>query len=361
MRRVCILIIIISLFAPPLSQADVVQFKPDHPERYTVVKGDTLWEIANRFLKSPWHWPKIWKINEQIKNPHLIYPGDVLVLRYVDGKPEITVLRREEVPLGEVSPEEAAPPLPPGSTGAVTKLKPAIHAEDLARAIPTIPPNAITPFLTYPLAVGEKELARAGYITVGLDDRIALGDQSEFYARKVKGEDEYYHVFRPGKPLKHPDTGELLAYEAIYLGDAKKLEPGDPSKFVVTRAKQEILPTDRLLVAPATAPLPYYYPSAPARQVRGRIVSALNAVAEIGQFSIVAITLGRREGIEEGHVLRVMRRAGQHKDPVARDYYKLPDEESGLIMVFRVYEKVSYALVMSATRPVHILDAVTTP
>lgn len=355
------------LLAGP-AHADEVQLKPDRPERYTVQKGDTLWDIANRFLKSPWLWARVWKINEQIKNPHLIYPGDVIVLRYVDGKPELTVLRSERLPLAEVpdkpgapAAEPTLPPPAPGSTGRTEKLSPSVHVEPLEKAIPTIPPNAITPFLTYPLVVGEKELEKAGYITTGLDDRIALGDHSEFYARGVNEEDEYYYIFRAGKPLRNPDTNELLGYEAIYLGDAKKLDPGDPAKLVVTSVKQEILPTDRLLAAPPRAPLPYYYPSAPNRQVSGRIVSALNAVAEIGIYGIVALSLGQRDGIEEGHVLRVMRHVGTRRDPITRNSYKLPDEESALVMVFRVYDKVSYALVMRATRPVHILDVVVTP
>ncbi len=359
-----------ALLAGP-ARADEVQLNPNHPDRYTVKKGDTLWDIANRFLKSPWHWPRVWKINDQIKNPHLIYPGDVILLRYVDGKPELTLLRNEKLPLSEApaadekpnvpTAEPALPPPAAGSSGRSGKLSPAIHIEPLGGAILTISPETIVPFLTYPLAVGEKELERAGYVTTGLDDRIALGDSGEFYARGVRGDDEFYQVFRPGKPLRNPETDEILAYEAIYLGDARKLAAGDPSKFVVTSSKQEIVPKDRLLVAPTRAPLPYFYPSAPTTQVRGRIISALNAVAEIGSYGVVAISLGKREGIEEGHVLRVMRHVGTHRDPVTRDKYKLPEEESALVMVFRVYDKVSYALVMRSTRPVHILDVVVTP
>jgi len=338
------------------ARADVVQLKPDHPERYTVVKGDTLWDISSRFLKTPWHWPKIWKINEQIANPHLIYPGDVIVLRYVDGKPELTVLRAGQLPT-VAAPPEAAP-----SDGRTVKLQPRVHIEPLKAAIPTISPDVILPFLSQPLAVDDKLLEEAGYITIGLDNRIALGDNSEFYARGLKSnEDEYYQIFRKGKAIVHPETEELLAYEAIYLGDARKLEPGDPSKLVVTLVKQEILPTDQLLAAPKSPPLPYYYPRPPKEKVNGRIVSALNAVAEIGPYTIVAITLGKREGMEEGHVLRIMRHVGRHRDPVTREYYNLPDEESGLLMVFRTFEKISYALVMDATRPIHLLDAVTTP
>lgn len=363
-----ILIILLALTSGWLS-ADEVQLQPNHPERYTVVKGDTLWDIAARFLKSPWHWPRVWRINEAIKNPHLIYPGDVIVLRYVDGKPELTVLRSEKLPVsGDEAPKgeptaEPAGPVPVATERGSNKLSPRVHATSLERAIPTIPPNVIVPFLTQPLVVGENELARAGYVTVGLDSRIALGDQSEFYARGVKGapDAEYFQIFRPGKALKHPETGELLAYEATYLGDARLLEGGDPTKLIVTAVKQEILPTDRLLAAPPRAALPYYFPHAPSKPVQGRVISALNAVAEMGPYTVVAISLGQREGIEEGHVLRVMRHVGSHKDPVTRSNYALPDEESGLLLVFRTFEKVSYGLILNATRPVHILDAVVQP
>ena len=344
-------------------RADEVQLKPDHPERYTVVKGDTLWDISARFLKSPWHWPKIWKINQEIKNPHLIYPGDVVMLRWVDGKPVLTVERKDKGTGLPSLPEAVKEPVVERPVDDRTvKLSPQTHSEPLEAAIPTIPPNAIFPFLSRPLAVEEGELEQAGYITTGLDDRIALGDSSQFYARGLTDDGaEFYQIFRPGKPIRHPDTGELLAYEALYLGDAKRLETGDPSKLVVTAVKQEIIPTDRLLVAPKKASLPYYYPHAPKTQVQGRIVSALNAVAEIGPKTVIGISLGTREGIEEGNVLRIMRHAGTHKDPLTRERYDLPDEESGLVLIFRTYEKISYGLVMTATRPVHLLDAVITP
>jgi len=364
--RFFLLITALLLAAPVQVRADEVQLKPDHPERYTVVKGDTLWDVSTRFLKSPWHWPKIWKINDQIKNPHLIYPGDVVVLRMVDGKPVLTVERKDKASGLPSLPEAAkAPDAPVGERRVddrTVKLSPQARSEPLEAAIPTIPPNAIVPFLTRPLAVEENELEQAGYITTGLAFRIALGDSSQFYARGLQDDAaEYYQIFRPGKPIRHPDTGELLAYEALYLGDAKRLETGDPSKLVVTAVKQEIIPTDRLLTAPKKASLPYYYPHAPKTQVQGRIVSALNAVAEIGPQTVVGISLGAREGIEEGNVLRIMRHVGTHKDPLTRERYKLPDEESGLLLIFRTYEKMSYGLVMTATRPVHLLDAVITP
>lgn len=357
--RLLLIIVMLAGFIPFHAGAEEVQLRPDHPERYVVVKGDTLWDISVRFLKSPWHWPKIWRVNESIKNPHLIYPGDVIALRWVNGQPQLTLVRGDEPPVAILPPAPTKDPRPTPSQ--VVKLEPRLRTTAIEGAIPTIAPNLIVPFLTQPLAVDEDELADAGYITIGLDDRIALGDHSEFYARGLKGDGEYFQIFRQGRPIRNPDTGELLAYEAIYLGDADRLESGDPSKMVVTTVKQEILPTDRLLAAPPHASLPYYFPHAPTKRVEGHIVSALNAVAELGPYTIVSLSLGRREGMEEGHVLRVMRHVGTRKDPVTRSRYALPDEESALVLVFRIYEKMSYAVVLNATRPVHILDRVVTP
>ena len=361
---------LICAFAAPVF-ADTVALTPDHPDRYVVQKGDTLWDISKRFLKDPWRWASVWTINDQIKNPHLIYPGDVILLTYVDGKPQLSVAREEKVvpaPAGVEEPtvtpttaiEEPAGETPTGMN--VVKLRPKAHAESITAAIPTISPEAIVPFLTEPLVVGRSELGRAGYVTIGLDDRRALGDGSQFYARGLKnGGTEYYQIFRQGEALKHPDTGEILAYEALFLGDARLLEFGDPAKLMVTRVKQEILPTDRLLQAPEKAALPYYFPRAPEKNVDGRILAAVNGLREFGPNTIVAISLGKREGMEEGHVLRIMRHVGLSKDPVTQRTYKLPDEETGLLMIFRVFDKVSYALIMNATRPVHIHDALRTP
>jgi hypothetical protein len=375
-RRLLNALIISFGLSGAVAVAEDVQLRPDHPDRYTVVRGDTLWHIATRFLETPWHWPRIWRINEGIKNPHLIYPGDVILLRYVDGKPELSVLRNEKL---DVEPGTDPTEVVVGETGEVettrttttspirtgVRLKPRAYESGLDDAIPTISPDMILAFLTQPRLVGARELDRAGYVTIGLDDRIALGTNSEFYARGLKKDDaeaEYFQIFRKGPALKNPRTGEVLAYEATYLGDAQLLEFGDPSKLIITSVKQEILPTDRLLAVSADDQvLPYYFPRAPEKKVRGYIVSALNAVAEIGSYNVVAITLGERDGIEEGHVLRVMRSVGKHKDPVKRSNYDLPDEESALVLVFRTFEKASYALVLNATRPVHLKDAVVTP
>ncbi len=340
------------LAASAWAWADPAEVRPDHPGRYTVVKGDTLWDIAGRFLKNPWRWASIWMMNEQIKNPHLIYPGDVVVLTLVDGQPQLTVLREQMLP-DEKLPEEILPE---------ERLSPQVRVEPLAQAVPTVSPAVIGPFLNQPLVIGKNGLEKAGYVTVGHDGRVAIGGNDEFYARGLgKNPDEFYQLFRPGKPLAHPDTGEVLAYEAQYLGDARLLEPGDPSKLRVTRIRQEILPTDRLIKAPKEVSLPYYFPHAPQKQVYGRILSAIGGLREFGPTSVVAISLGERDGMEQGHVLRILRHQGRHKDPVSKRLYSLPDEESGLLMVFRVFERVSYGLVMNASRPIHIYDAVRTP
>jgi LysM repeat protein len=358
-----------------VEKGDVVKLRPDHPDRYVVQKGDTLWDIASRFLQSPWNWPKIWTINEQIANPHLIYPGDVLVLRFVGGRPQVTVGERP----AQVAPEGAAPqgaPAPKGGaeapvvreyegvqgapSGRVTKLSPRVIEKPLEKPIPTISPDEILPFLSKPLVVDKHELKKAGYVTIGLDDRIALGDNSEFYARGLKDTSaETYQLYRRGQRIR--DGHKTLGYEAIYLGDARMLEPGDPSRLVVTKVKQEILPTDSLLIAPAREPLPYFFPHAPPEDVKGRIITAFESVSELGPFTIVTVNLGKDDGIDDGTVLRIMRNAGKRKDPVRRGKYRLPPEESGLMMVFRTFEQLSYGLVINATRPIHIHDDVITP
>ena len=358
-----------------VEKGDVVQLRPDHPDRYIVQRGDTLWDIASQFLQSPWHWPRIWTINEQIANPHLIYPGDVLVLRFVAGRPQITVAERVApvAPTPEAAAPDAAPVAPPEApvvreyegiegapSGRVTKLSPRVISKPLEQPIPTISPDQILPFLTKPLVVEKKELKKFGYVTIGVDDRIALGNGSEFYARGLgKEEAEVYQLFRKGQRIR--DGRKTLGYEAIYLGDARMLEPGDPARLVVTTVKREILPRDSLLIAPAPKPFPYFFPHSPKGDVRGRIVSAFDALEELGPFTVVTINLGQSDGVDEGTVLRILRNAGKRRDPVTRKKYVLPPEQSGLLMVFRSFEHMSFALVINASQPVHISDDVVTP
>lgn len=336
--KTCVSLLIATLAVCASTWAQSVELNPNHPERYTVSDGDTLWGISQRFLADPWRWPEIWKQNEQIENPHLIFPGDVLVMTSVGGQPQLRLLRN------------------------TVHLTPSARAGPLEDAIPTIPPNAITPFLAYPLVIEEGALDAAAYITAGVEDDIVFGKLSQIYARGVDDTDaEFYGIFRIGEVFHHPVTNEVLGQEAISLGAAKLLRAGDPAKLEVVRSREEIGPTDRLLPAPKDIALPYYFPHAPDNDVQGWILSAPGGVIEVGPLSIVTTTLGERDGIEEGHVLQIMRHRPEQIDPLTGKPYDLPDERSGLLMIFRTFEKMSYALVLTAHRPIHVADTVRTP
>ncbi len=339
MRIISLIILTLLVSTPALA---AVELQPNYPERYTVVPGDTLWGIAGKFLKDPWRWTEIWKRNDQIKNPHLIYPGDVMVLTFnAKGEAELRALRSKRL---------------------TVKLSPAIFTEPIQEAITTIPPKAIQPFLSQPLVVDDKILSEAGYVTVGIEDQIVLGKLSRFYARGIKGKPgDLFNIFRPGNNFKHPETGEPLGLEAIYLGEARLLVTGDPAKLEVTRAREEIIPTDRMLPTPEESPLPRYHPKAPEFEVRGQILSILGGVNETGSTSVVAISLGKRDGLKQGHVLNILRHAGTHKDPVTKKVYSLPDEVSGQLLVFRIFERVSYGFILEAKRQVKLMDTVRTP
>ncbi len=367
--------LILSLSAP--AGADTVALKPDHPGRYTVVRGDTLWGISARFLKDPWQWAKVWTVNPQIRNPNLIYPGDVIVFAYVNGKPQLMLLRAKTiVPPAAGEAAAPAPKMPPASASAtqartapsqaplaVYKLEPQVRSEPISQAIPTISPSVIGPFLTRPLVVSREQLRHAPYILEGLDNHVVLGDASKFYARGLgRHPARHYYIYRQGKALKDPDSGKTLGHQAVYLGDAKLVRPGDPAKLVITQARQEIFPMDRLLAAPSLQPpLPYYFPHPPGRMVHGRIILALNNLADFGPLTVVAINLGRNDGMKDGDVLRILHHGSKRIDPVTQRNYRTPSEDEGLLMVFRIFDKVSYALIMSATGPIHMYDVVKTP
>lgn len=321
--------------------AEDAQLTSNPPDRYTVKKGDTLWSIANRFLENPWRWPEIWQQNPDIENPHLIYPGDVLVLTGAPGdEPKVKVLRERKV----------------------TKLEPEVRVLERDDAIPTIPPDAIQPFLSSPLVIEEGGLEHAGYVAAGDEGAIVLGKYSVFFARGVnEGGTEYYNIFRPGKRFFHPETGEFLGLQAIHLGDARILADGETAKMEVTSSTQEISLGDRMVPADENIGLPYYQPHAPDQPVHGYIIDIHGAVAEGGPFQAIVVTLGARENMEPGHVLRIQRQEPDQKDVVTGGTVPIPPQDSGLAMVFRVFEKVSYALVLEASRPIHLNDRVTNP
>jgi len=362
--------------------AQEVELKKNHPERHVVVKGDTLWGISSKFLKDPWLWPKVWKLNRsQIKNPHLIYPGDVVFLDYSSGKPELKLLRE------------------------TITLQPGTVEEPLQKsAVPTIPLNVIAPFLSQPLVIEQNQLANSPRIVAGQDNRVVLSTGTKVYINKIEEEDGLnWFVYRPGQTLTDPDSKENLGVEATYLGDAKMTRYGEPASAVVTKAKEEIFVKDRLVPAGDEA-VTNFVPHAPDVDIRGRIIKIYGGLAEAGPESIVAISRGSADGVEIGHVLAINRYGRVIKDPepnkesteskpklkelnfdVSSDesgkpivnfekkaqkndglalepgMIKLPDERVGLLMIFRVFDRVSYGLIMQASEPVNNKDAVQTP
>lgn len=333
------------------SQAPLA-LKPDAPDRYVVVPGDTLWGISQRYTDSPWRWPELWGMNrDQIRNPHLIYPGNVLLLDRIRG--------RLSVATGEAT----------GAPSGTMKLSPRVRAEALARQqVPSIPANSIEPFLTRPLIVEPDGLEKAPTIIATQFDRVIIAAGNAAYVRGIAKPEDSYYVYRRGGPLVDPETKQTLAYEAIYLGTAQVTRPGDPATVTLSSAVQEIGAGDKL-VAVGRLQTPSYVPHAPAKVIRGHVMSiygGLNRVGEAGRHSIVTLNRGRADGLEVGHVL-ALHKADQtvrdvtkaKDDPEAQ--IKLPEERYGLVFIFRVFERVSYALVMDAGRPVNPADVVQTP
>ena len=352
--------------------------RPDAPNRYTVVPGDTLWGIATRFLKDPWRWPELWKMNRgQLRNPHRIYPGDVLVL---DRSGSQVTMRLE-----------------------TSRVGPRVRIEPRdADAIQSIPPSVIEPFLSKPLVVTATELDSAPQIVATQEDRVALGAGNIAYAEGLnKDQETRWQLFRRGDPLVDPETKELLGYIGIYLGEAELVRRGQISTVTITRAAQEILRGDKLLPVPKESPLFAYVPHPPQKQVSGRVIATYGGLHETGPLAIIVLSRGKRDGVEVGNVLALHRdqrsaRFATRTEPLfgrqgptgsdkrnpyypaesARrdsplfekvapvreaDFAKLPAERYGLVMVFRTFDRASYGLVMQASRPVSVEDLVTNP
>jgi hypothetical protein len=336
------------------------ELAPNAPDEYTVKPGDTLWAISRLYLLRPWRWPELWGMNiSEIANPHRIYPGQVLYLDKTGGRARLTMRRGAG-----------------GSAdGGTIKLSPRTRFDSLAgMALPTLNPSVIEPFLSEPIVVDADTLQSAPRIVAGNDSRVLLSRGDRAYARgnaetpllETPGPLKNFRVFRSATPLKDPGTGEILGYEAQYLGKAQ-LKRGEsttvetqkdkdvitvvPASIDIIAAREEIRAGDRLLPEPPRQLLSYV-PRAPSNQVEGRIISVYgNAVQFAAQNQVVAINKGTRDGVDSGHVLAILKngetildRTGERKETI-----KLPNERIGLLMVFRPFEKVSYALVLEIT------------
>jgi len=333
--------------------------KPDHPDRYVVVKGDTLWGIADRFLNDPWLWPKVWQINPSIRNPHLIYPGDVIVLYYVDGKPYLTLEGMTGI-VPPPTPRETAV-VPPKDINTV-KLSPKIRYGTLEKAIDAIPRSAIGPFLYRPRVVTKEEIKKAPYIVSSYEEHLISGTGNRVYARKVTDPSiAQYGVIRPGEVYRDPDTNEILGYEVVRVAAARVMRGGDPTTLDIISSKREVLNGDLLLPSEEGELDFNFFPHPPRERINGKIISVFNGLSQIGQYNVVVLNRGKRDGLEPGHVLAIYLAGNKVPDPKATRWVTLPDERAGILMVFRTYEKVSYALVMKATRVMHVNDRVTNP
>jgi len=345
-----------------------LQLQDNPPDRYTVQKGDTLWSISGKFLKQPWRWPEIWRMNrDQIRNPHLIYPGDVVALDKINGEWRLSLLRGEtgrSGPRGDV------------------RLSPSIRVDSLdAEAIPSIPPGDLAPFLSLPIVNDTDGMPGAAKIIAARDNRVVRGVGDFVYAINVDpNAGTQWYIYRPGKILHSFDSNETLGYEMRYLGTARVDRFGEVSRMEITTAREEILFNDLLLPAPREE-LVNYVPHAPERIVDGRIIALGSNSAEAGRGAIITVDRGARDGIEVGHVLAIY-----HPTPVIADprpyegqdiltkffeqtrvivppttYLNIPPERSGLLFVFRTFDKVAYALVLNAAEPVVVGDLVRKP
>ena len=333
-------ILLAGLLSTLPAQANDIVLRGDTPDHHVVVPGDTLWGVAAKFLEDPWRWPEIWGFNkEQVKNPHRIYPGDIIKLELTPHGMRLRI----------------------ADDKASVKLSPKVRTEkNGTTAIPSIPATAIEPFLSQPVVIDSEKLVYAPYILGSSDGRVVLGKSHPTYVQNLpKNQGDAWQIFRPGKMLRDPDAdNQILGYEATYLGDIKISVFDKISTANITRAKQEILKGDRLIVSPGII-FNNYAPHAPSHPINGRIISVYGGVTEIGKDSIVTLNKGARDGLEMGHVLGVYRRS--HARTLEKQNVQLPDERTGLIFVFRVFDKVSYALVMQSTNSIKMLDAVKSP
>lgn len=366
MRKSIIPAVLVAALAamPAMAQKSAeLKLQENAPDRHIVVQGDTLWGIASKFLKDPWRWPELWKMNqEQIKSPHRIYPGNVIVLVRSGPQPELKM-------------------------GDTVKLEPRVRGRDIdPKAIPSISPKIIEPFLSRPIVVEADGLENAPRIISAQADRVYLGSGDVAYVSGIKDSplDSVWQIYRQGKPLVDPETKTTLGYEAVFLGSAKVTTTGDPATIVLFNSRQEIGKGDRLVASEALTHITYA-PHAPDTAIRGQIIATYGGLGETGPQNIVVLNRGTSQGLEVGHVLAIARlgrelettnpvpwynrpagevfgsMGGAFPVPPKQDGIKLPDERYGTVFVFRTFNRVSYALVMSASRPVQLNDVVSTP
>jgi len=328
---------------------------PSAPKSYTVKRGDTLWGIASTFLRDPWLWPEVWYINPQVANPHLIYPGDKLALAYGrDGKPFI---RLEQ--------------------GGAARLDPRLRSSPLDGAIPTIPYSAISAFLSRPSVLTNEQIREAPHVVAFRDEHVVAGTGHDVYIADLKATpNSRFSVVHVGDPLRDPDDNKVVGYQGIYTATALVSPPGTPAKALLIDTSRETLQGDKVLSADVDVPLNFML-RAPRNDVHGRIISVIDGTQAIGQYQIVVINRGKRHGIDAGHVLAIdtagktihdvygkQSAVGRYLGGAGTSFspkVKLPDERVGTLLVFKSFDRLSYALVVGAAGVIHVQDVVHNP
>lgn len=327
----------------PMESAPIADGAPD---RYVVQRGDTLWDISQTFLRDPWFWPEIWQVNPQIDNPHLIYPGDVLSLIYVDGQPRILLER---------------------GAGRNARLSPGARIIPLEEAITTIPYEAISAFLTRAAVLEKEEVDSLPYVLKSRGDHLISSAGVDLYARgDIAGVGSRYSLVHIDGPLYDPEDNAIVGYDALYVGDGTVRRSGDPTTLFVNTSQREILTGDRLITQDVVIPL-NFFPKPPDQAVEGQIISVIDGVSRIGQYQVVVVNRGESHGLAPGDVLTVLQQGQEVYDRIGNngvfgaEKVKLPDEEAGTLMVFKTYERISYGLIMRAQNEIRVLDVVRNP
>jgi hypothetical protein len=341
--------------APPATSQPVLQqvsqpvpLASNAPNEYVVQEGDTLWDIAATFLRDPWYWPEVWYVNPQVENPHLIYPGDTLALVMIGGQQRITNVR-----------------------ASTYRLSPQARVTPLTESVTSIPYEQIAAFLSKGLVLEKDQAGNLPYILSTRGDHLIAAAGNDVYVRggEPAPNGTRYSVVHVGDELRDPDDNDLIGYQGIYVGEGALARGGDPATVSLTDTNREALNGDRLVPESVDIPL-NFFPKAPDIDIDGRIISVVDGVSLIGQFQVVVLNRGARNGLAPGDVLTVFQSGEEVRDRYAGGFMnavgggesvKLPDEEAGTVMVFKVYDRIGYALVMEATSDIHVLDSVRNP
>ncbi len=336
--------------------ADSQEIRDQAPQHYTVVRGDTLWGIAARFLNDPWAWPAVWQANPQIHNPHLIYPGNVILLCSIHGQKILAV-----DPGGGCSAIEARMSLQPGSFAddGTVRLEPKVIDEGDSSVIPTIPLRAILPYLNTSRVVDPDDLKAAPYVIAGSEGHLSMGTGERAYVRGKAVAEQTYAMFRPARSYLDPDTHELLGEQANFVCDVKVNDTQGAEQVntvTIGRMKDALQIGDRMLPISQSVVVPVYYPKAADTVKPGRVLGVLGGLDNAGKYDVIVINRGARDKVEEGHVLSLFHHGSVVEDRQTSELIRLPDELEGVAMIFRVFPKVSYALVLKSTTPIHVGD-----